>query len=406
MLDSRDPFLFQGSTFWDVLNATRRDLAREIEEIDGNRFLNTDRDDLIDYFFKKHRFDVPQLDESKITVDQSEVLVDPRDTIGVFYTGRKSVKGTKVWYTVPFVGDRRFFSFEPSISTTLIPHGWVDGDELLVSFQGVNLNDQHLKAEFERNLEQMRLRLNWLRDEAATFHAQLPGLARRLVEQRRQKLQKDRGLVASLGYPLKRRDDPAAKLVVPVSRRKVVPKLPEETKAPEPYLELAEYEEILDTVQNMAIVTERSPGAFQHLHEEELRWLFLVPLNGLYEGQATGETFNFDGKTDILICVNGKNIFVAECAIWNGAQYLKGKIDQLLGYATWRDSKLAVVIFNRSKDFSSVLVKIGEVCRGHANFKRELTRPRDTWFRCVIAHRDDPNRELTLTVLAFEVPSR
>jgi hypothetical protein len=24
----------------------------------------------------------------------------------------------------------------------------------------------------------------------------------------------------------------------------------------------------------------------------------------------------------------------------------------------------------------------------------------------VIAHRDDPNRELTLTVLAFEVPSR
>jgi hypothetical protein len=39
----------------------------------------------------------------------------------------------------------------------------------------------------------------------------------------------------------------------------------------------------------------------------------LVQLNGQYEGQATGETFNFQGKTDILIRVDGQNIFVAEC---------------------------------------------------------------------------------------------
>ena len=405
MLDSRDPFLFQGSTLWDVCEAAKRILAEELEEIDGEKFVNSDPDQLSQYFVKRHWFDVAQLEESKITVEQSEALVDLRNTIGVFYTGSQPVKGTKVTYSIPFTGDPRFFYFQPSSSTTSIPHGWHDGDELLVSFQGVNLNDQQVKAEFERNLEQIRLRLNSLRGEVATFHAQLPGLTRRLVEQRMQKLQRDRGLVASLGYPLKRRDDLAAKLVVPVPRRKVVPKLPEATKAPEPYLELAQYEDILETVQNMALVIERSPGAFQHLHEEELRWLFLVPLNGLYEGQATGETFNFDGKTDILIRVNGKNIFIAECAIWNGPQYLKVKIDQLLGYATWRDSKLAIVIFNRSKDFSSVLVKIGEVCKGHPNFKRELTHPRDTWFRCAIAHRDDPERELTLTVLAFEVPA-
>ena len=118
-----------------------------------------------------------------------------------------------------------------------------------------------------------------------------------------------------------------------------MPKLPEATKAPEPSLEFAQYEDILETVQNMALVIERSPGAFQHLHEEELRWLFLVPLNGLYEGQATGETFNFDGKTDILIRVNGKNIFIAECAIWNGHNISKSdrstsRICHMAGFQT------------------------------------------------------------------------
>jgi hypothetical protein len=31
-----------------------------------------------------------------------------------------------------------------------------------------------------------------------------------------------------------------------------------------------------------------------------------------FKGQATGETFNFQGKTDILIRVEGKNVSIAE----------------------------------------------------------------------------------------------
>jgi len=44
-------------------------------------------------------------------------------------------------------------------------------------------------------------------------------------------------------------------------------------------------------------VLERSPKAFAHMEEEHLRDQFLVQLNGHYEGQATGETFNAEGKT-------------------------------------------------------------------------------------------------------------
>jgi hypothetical protein len=48
-----------------------------------------------------------------------------------------------------------------------------------------------------------------------------------------------------------------------------------------------------------------------------------VQLNGQYQGQATGETFNHVGKTDILIRHENKNVFVAECKFWGGYEGLK-----------------------------------------------------------------------------------
>jgi hypothetical protein len=65
-------------------------------------------------------------------------------------------------------------------------------------------------------------------------------------------------------------------------------------------------------------------------------------LNGVFEGQATGETFNFQGKTDILIRAQGKNIFIAECKFWKGEKVFLETIDQLLSYLSWRDSKAAI----------------------------------------------------------------
>jgi hypothetical protein len=59
---------------------------------------------------------------------------------------------------------------------------------------------------------------------------------------------------------------------------------------------MAEYEHILEIMSNMVHVIERSPEAFKGMREEDLRQHFLVQLNGQYEGQATGETFNFQGK--------------------------------------------------------------------------------------------------------------
>ena len=81
-----------------------------------------------------------------------------------------------------------------------------------------------------------------------------------------------------------------------------------------------EYDHILTVVENMVLVMERSPRAFGKMDEESLRDHILVQLNGHYEGQATGETFNFAGKTDILIRGNGSNVFIGRMQVLDGRE--------------------------------------------------------------------------------------
>lgn len=120
---------------------------------------------------------------------------------------------------------------------------------------------------------------------------------------------------------------------------------------------------------------ERSPNAFSGMTEQDLRQHFLVHLNGQYEGQATGETFNFEDKTDILIRAVGRNIFIAECKFWDGPASLVAAINQVLSYTAWRDTKIALLIINRGKNLSAVLAKIPDALNAHPNFVREIPQP-------------------------------
>jgi hypothetical protein len=194
---------------------------------------------------------------------------------------------------------------------------------------------------------------------------------------------------------------------VPTVRRKVVRTRPEGRRPdpPEPMLAMEEYEHILSVISNMVHVMERSPKAFATMDEEALRQHFLVQLNGQYEGQATGETFNFEGKTDILIRTEGRNVFVAECKFWRGPESLREATEQILRYTSWRDTKTAILLFNRTKNLSTVLAKTPETIRTHPQLVREIAIAGETRFRFVLHHRDDRHRELILTILVFEIPT-
>ena len=149
---------------------------------------------------------------------------------------------------------------------------------------------------------------------------------------------------------------------------------------------------------------EQSPEAFKKMGEEDIRTHFLVQLNGQYEGLATGETFNYEGKTDIQIKYQGRNLFIAECKFWRGEEEFIKTIDQLLGYLSWRDVKTAIVIFNRNKNLSNVLSQIPGIVAKHRNFKQQVEYKNDTGFRFKMYHNNDRAREVWLTILVFDIP--
>ena len=265
-----------------------------------------------------------------------------------------------------------------------------------------------MRQDIDNQLDRIDNYLTSLRSSAEMLNSELDSIARQCITKRRDKLIADQKLVESLGYKLKERPDSPKTYVAPEVRRKIRPKLPDPS-TPQDKIEIilaeADYEHILGVIENMAKVMERSPSAFTTMNEESLRWHFLVQLNGHYEGQATGETFNYEGKTDILIRSEGRNIFIAECKYWDGSKKLTETINQILGYSAWRDTKVAVIIFNRNKGFTKVLEAIKSTTNEHANCKRELDQPSESSYRFIFSHRDDVDRELTLTVVAFDVPN-
>lgn len=172
----------------------------------------------------------------------------------------------------------------------------------------------------------------------------------------------------------------------------------------EPTMQDSDYEAILQTISHMGDFAERHPASFEAADEALIRDHILMQLNGQYEGNATGETFNAGGRTDILVRIDGGNVFIAECKFWNGPEGLTRAIEQLMGYLSWRDTKCALVIFVRDTQMSTVLAKLPEVLRRHALFKRERTVSEETWFRAELHHPGDCNREAVLTIVTFRVP--
>jgi hypothetical protein len=403
-------YLFRKADWFSVDQHQRQELMKEIESINGDRLLNTSIDDLCNYFEKKYQINVPTLLNDNIVADQHEIKIDVSGDLSRYFSNPGQpfyMNGTAIEVTVPFEGDAEVFKIQPTSYSLNPPQAEIRDNHLIIKIQGTDLTADRVRNEITNTVSSIEGYLSTLRSDTHSFNTQIQPVARASIEHRRNKLLKDRNLLHDLGFNIKERTGETKTFTAPEVRRKIAPTLPSASTAPykpEPTLANADYEHILKVIQNMVQVMERSPSAFTTMDEESIRSHFLVQLNGHYEGQATGETFNYQGKTDILIRSEGKNIFIGECKFWSGPKKLIETIDQLLGYSSWRDTKVAIIVFNRKKDFTKVLESIQVTSETHSNYKRQLESKSETIFRYIFAHKDDQNRELFLTIMAFDVP--
>lgn len=408
MYHGEPELLFYKHDSFQVTEAHRQRASSAVASMQDDRVLKTPNEDLVAEILRGVKLDVPRLAVADAFVDQREGQIPVRDPFRD-YGGRgiSSATGTIVDLSIPFEGDKDFFFIRPTTFDTAPPHAIVTKEYVIVRVVGRDLSPERVKASLDEAIKDIEKYLNWHRSAIDPFNASLPQIIRNAVEARKAKLLKDRDMVASLGFNLKPRPGAAKTFAAPIKPKRIDSRPAPQSTAPfkpEPALDLETYKQILDTMQNMAGVMERAPSSFEKLGEEGIRQHFLMQLNGSFEGAATGETFNYTGKTDILIRIDGRNIFIAECKFWGGEKAYLETIDQLLGYLSWRDTKAAVVIFNRNKDFSAVVKSMLDATDRHPHKKRGPDKEGETRFRYVFGSPSDHSREIVLTVMAFDVP--
>ena len=411
---SSDDFLFHRAEWSNVSSSQKAKMQQEIDGQNGNELLNTSTDDLALYYSSKYTVDVPLIYPDDIVVDQREQQIDVSQDQMRYIDDRSrsfNVPGTSVDVELPFTGDSEAFYVQPSTRNFNNPRAKIGKGVVQFSIVGTALEAERVKSDIDRMVLSINEHLGWLRNDARGFNESLFASAKASIERRKEKLLKDQNLVSGLGFRMKERNNSTPTYAAPQVQRNIRPQVAKpvagrEVFKPEPTLLPDDYEHILSVLENMVKVMELSPGAFQKMDEESLRTQFLVQLNGHFKGDATAETFNYEGKTDILVKSDGRNIFVGECKFWTGEKGYLETIDQVLSYLSWRDTKAAVLIFNRNKDFSSVLDKIEQATVTHANYKRLIKKRSETSWSYLFGHKDDANREITITVQAYNVPER
>ena len=317
---------------------------------------------------------------------------------------------------IPYTGTRDAFDFRPNRMPVNLIEGSVTNREVIVSV----IVDPNTSPEVveKRLLAQEKDLLQWVdavnRDIAELEHY-IRAVATRQVQNRLDVIKKCDDMAAAFSIPV-REVEPERALDVPVKRTAVVLKA-----HPDPgvsgergwRLDQAIYERMIQTITKFGHALERRPRSAQPLiHDEEtIRDWLMFNLSTNYEAPDGGELFiggeveNGNGKTDILVRHQNRNVFIGECKFWNGPSKFEEAIGQLLGYTVWRDTKAAIILFITNKKATAAIDGAGACLTAHAACK-ESPVPLEPYTRrdYRFLSPQDEQRVISLALLPVVVP--
>ena len=283
------------------------------------------------------------------------------------------VPGHRTVVHVPFSGDEEVLHLRPSSRSLNPPRGTVSDGELLLLIEYPDDSPADIKGATDRFIQQVEQHVTTARSDIEHFNSGLLNQAQMAIRARRERIETHREHVAATGLPVGPPRDRAKTYIPDVIVRRPAPVLPatrpEQPMELEPVLADEVYEHILSVVRQHALSMEQNPGTYAGMGEEARRHVILDALNTHYTGAGTAEAFNFGGKTDIRIQHEGRNLFIAECKIWSGPKGFIETVDQLFGYQSWRDTKLAILMFVRERDLTGIIERAQTALEKHAQFR-------------------------------------
>jgi hypothetical protein len=403
--------LFSAGALNDTLEGQIAAASAEVRRMDSSQFLKTTVDTLVEHFSGKYAVTPLQLLEDDIQMDVSEALVEVTDRLrNDIRPGQALTQpGQQVSFYIPYVGDGGLLKLRPNQWSSNMPAAQVGHDRITIALKGTHdCTPESFREALNETLSGIRQLIASQNSLIAEYEAKLPSAIRRTVEQRRAELEKVQGLAAVFNFPLVKKPGMPTFKPVELARRSI-PSLPRASSSPtkaEPAISDEVYEDLLGYIRHTGASFESVPQTYMLHGEEGLRDIVLSHINAPYKGGGTAESFRKYGKTDIRLEVESRSAFVAECKVWGGEKVLVAALDQMLDYVTWRDTKAALIVFNKNvAGFSGIQETIPAALKSHKGFLREKQSPVNQageW-RYVFKSTEDEAREVTVHVFAFNL---
>ena len=403
------------NSFMEKDNSTYRDLLisnikKEIENNPKDYILNVDEVQYLHYLEEKYKLFPLEIDKNSEHIN--EPYIEREERVDRHFGGRTyiaEVYNIKVSY--PYTGTKVLFYIQPS-SWTMTHYRICLSEPSIVSFiVKLTQKDAELfKREKESAYSSAFANVGNINNFVSSWNNGLKDLIQNEFNRIKTKYKDENSFFAAIN--VKTNQEASKVFSVPTIKKIETPKPKldgEKSYTLEPAMSDLMYKDVLDVIYALGRSMERKPSLHIGKDEEALRDQFLFALEVKYEGvTATGETFNKNGKTDILLKheKDGSNLFIAECKIWHGQKQFLEAISQLFDrYLTWRDSKVAVMMFVKNKEMSNIVKTVKESVSEHEYFVEELdTTTKDSSFSYKFHLKDDKEKAVFLEVMLFHFP--
>ena len=403
--------LFTDGRLSEHLEAKRQAVIEEVNRLSEADLLSGDIEEWVGHLGDKHRIAPVELHRDKMVVnDDGEVELDARELGGTRlisdYSRPVPIAGYQATLIIPFTGNPMAFRYQASTFSYNPPRAEVVGSEVHKQVTFPDDAKVNLGTEAQGLANTLEQHLGWANSDIEAHNSGLESLARDTFQARKSRLLETKKHLESAGIPIRRRDDAPTTFSPPEIKRRPRPEASTGTRPPlEPALEQAQYEHVLAVLRTTGRMMERTPDTHSRLEEEQLRDIMLGALNSHYEGGTSGETFNAAGKTDILVKSGDKNIFVGECKFWHGEKQFQEAIKQVFSYTTWRDTKIAIVVFVREKGLTNVINKAKEALQNEDNFVEWRDPLGEAELLCGMHWPGDKERPVAMNVSFVHLPA-
>lgn len=415
-------FSNENGSVLDYLRKLYEELEGEIDSFADEKIVNCDVDEWTEYLTEKYRVEPISfyVDYATRSIQKTQIKRNnPWGHFGDVYGEPQfyMVDGCNIDYKVPFSGDDVLLKCTPStyIMTSFEIFGFQKPSNTDYGFITIRLSytnqemkgfgdnlEEKVNSDFRNQFSSFEKMSGYANDDIRSYNENLTSNVQQLLNKRREKADVFFSFSKALKIPLNLNSSSPNLTPIPLKK-------PHRANLNEPkphaqeqqfYIDDSDFENIIKIIHLCGMALEESAKTFNQFNEEALRDYIKGMLSSHYENTVTGETFRRVGKTDIQIQREDKAAFIAECKVWHGIKLFSDAIEQLFCYATWKDTKLSLIIFNKeNKNFAGVQQQIQSWLKENCKSCKQWNS--NIW-DCV-KYREDTGRDVRLAVALYDI---